>query len=227
MAVDWWVVIFSDAVRWTLSVGALAVAVLAGLWFLVGPMLRRRSLADVAWGVDGRHPPFQERLSSAVELLTSEEGPALRGSDELVAQLARQAARDAGSIQAEREISFRPARPRRRRPRRARRAGGAAGDLAGDDLAADAAGVAGQRRAGRGNVTANRRTQRRAGQAVAPRRRGLRHARRRQAARSSSTLTTHPSRRRCSEAATSPAATNARRGWPDWATRRTERDVSR
>jgi hypothetical protein len=109
MGVDYWVVIFSDAARWSMSLGALVATLLAGVWMIARPLARKRGLAAAARAVEGRHPQFMERLSSAVELLTSTDAPALRGSDELIAALARQAARDAEDLKPGREVSFRGA----------------------------------------------------------------------------------------------------------------------
>jgi hypothetical protein len=109
MGVDYWVVIFSNAARWAMSAAALAATLLAGLWMIARPLARRRGLAAAARAVEGRHPQFMERLSSTVELLTSTDSPALRGSDELIAALARQAACDAEALNPGREINFRGA----------------------------------------------------------------------------------------------------------------------
>ena len=106
MGVDYWIVIFSNAARWAMSAAALATTLLAGLWLIARPLARRRELAAAARAVESRHPQFRERLSSAVELLTSTDAPALRGSDELIAALARQASCDAEALNPGREISF-------------------------------------------------------------------------------------------------------------------------
>ena len=109
MGVDYWVVIFSNAARWSMSLAALGATLLAGLWLIARPLARRRGLTAAARAVEGRHPQFMERLSSTVELLTSTDAPVLRGSDELIAVLAGQAACDAEALIPGREISFRPA----------------------------------------------------------------------------------------------------------------------
>lgn len=109
MAVDFQVVIFSDAVRWAMSLAALGVTVLGGLWFIARPLARGRSLAGSAMAIERHRPKLQERLSSTIELLTSTDAPALRGSDELIAALARQAVVDAGGLSPAGEISFRGA----------------------------------------------------------------------------------------------------------------------
>ncbi len=109
MAIDYWVVIFSEAVRWAMSFAAGVATVLCGLWFIARPLARGRSLAGSAMAIERHHPQLQERLSSTIELLTSTDAPALRGSDELIAALARQAVTDAGALSPAGEISFRGA----------------------------------------------------------------------------------------------------------------------
>jgi hypothetical protein len=109
MGVDYWVVIFSNAARWSMSLAAFGATLLAGLWLIARPLARRRGLTAAARAVESRHPQFMERLSSTVELLTSTDAPALRGSDELIAVLAGQAACDAEALNPGREISFRGA----------------------------------------------------------------------------------------------------------------------
>ena len=109
MAVDYWVVIFSDAARWAMSLAAVGATAGGGLWFIAKPLARGRSLAGSAMAIEQHHPQLQERLSSTIELLTSTDAPALRGSDELIAALARQAVGDAEALSPAREISFRAA----------------------------------------------------------------------------------------------------------------------
>jgi len=109
MAVDYQVVIFSQSVRWAMSLAALGVTVLGGMWFIVRPLVRGRSMAGSAMAIEQHHPQLQERLSSTIELLTNTDAPALRGSDELIAALARQAVGDVGELSPASEISFRGA----------------------------------------------------------------------------------------------------------------------
>jgi len=110
MAVDWQIVIFSDAARWALSLSALAAAALAAGVLIVRPLARVSRPTSLARQIERRHPELRERLSSAVELLACDDPPGLRGSDELIAALARRASLDAAGLDARREVSFRPAR---------------------------------------------------------------------------------------------------------------------
>ena len=111
MAVDYWVVIFADWVRWTMSFSGLALVMATALWFLVRPLARSFSLTGIARVLETRHPELQERISSTVELLTSPDGPDLRGSDVLVAALAEEAVLDARDVRPAREIRLKKALP--------------------------------------------------------------------------------------------------------------------
>lgn len=111
MAIDYWVVIFSDWLRWTLSLSGLGLTILVALWFVVRPLARSFTLTGIARLIELRHPELQERISSTVELLTSEDGPEFRGSDALIAALADEAVLDAQAVRPSREVNFRAAFP--------------------------------------------------------------------------------------------------------------------
>lgn len=111
MAVDAATVIFSGTVRWLLSGAAFAVTGLAGWLFLARPLRRVISLAAVARRLEEHHPELEERLSSAVELLTSRDGPGVLGSQALIAQLVAEACVGARGLEPEREFTTRPVRP--------------------------------------------------------------------------------------------------------------------
>ncbi|MBI5722556.1 MAG: hypothetical protein HZA50_01250 [Planctomycetes bacterium] len=106
MALDAAVVIESAWPRWAMSLSALGLTLLTAILFVVLPLLKSRGLAWAARVIETRHPELQERLSSAVELLTSSDGPELKGSAALVAALAAQASGDAVSLRPAREISL-------------------------------------------------------------------------------------------------------------------------
>ena len=82
----------------------LPIAALAWGLFLYGatrvlrPAIRRWSLNNAARQVERALPGLQERMSSAVELLTTETQPAFRGSPALVAHLVDQAREHAAAI---------------------------------------------------------------------------------------------------------------------------------
>jgi hypothetical protein len=111
MAIDAGVVLFSDVVRWLLTLSALALTVASAVWFLILPLARTITLTGIARSVEERHPELQERLSSAVELLSSRDMPELRGSEALIAALAQEASRDAEHMRPRAEISLKAARP--------------------------------------------------------------------------------------------------------------------
>jgi len=111
MAVDYAVTIRADWPRWVLSILAVGAVALTLLWFLVRPLARSLTLAGIARAIETRHPELHERISSAIELLSSPDAPALRGSDALIAALAAEATRDARGVQIKREVTLRSVRP--------------------------------------------------------------------------------------------------------------------
>jgi len=110
MAVDASVTIFTIAPRVLLS-GCLLAGLLASIYlFLVRPLQRSFSLTGIARMIELRHPELEERLSSAVELLTTSDATELKGSAVLIAELANQASGQALTVDPRREFSFRAAR---------------------------------------------------------------------------------------------------------------------
>ncbi len=73
MAVDATVTLFSSTSRWILSLAGLAATLAAAWWFLLRPLSRRYTLEKMARILEVRHPELQERISTAVELLASDE----------------------------------------------------------------------------------------------------------------------------------------------------------
>lgn len=97
--------------RWAVSLSAMGLAVAAAGYLLVRPLARSFSLAGVARAIEIRHPELHERISSAVELLSSTDAPELRGSQSLIDSLARQACLDVSAVMPKREVSLRAAGP--------------------------------------------------------------------------------------------------------------------
>ena len=89
----------------------LAAAAAAAYFMLLRPLARSFTLAAIARVVEARHPELQERISSTVELLSTSDAPAIRGSESLIRALAAEASSDARSVRPRKEISFRRARP--------------------------------------------------------------------------------------------------------------------
>ncbi|MEI7436172.1 MAG: hypothetical protein WCL16_05130 [bacterium] len=87
---------------------ATAAAILR---FIVHPLARTFTLAGMARLIETRHPEMQERLSSIVELLTSDDAPESRGSAELIEALKQEAIRDALIVRPGDEISIRTVLP--------------------------------------------------------------------------------------------------------------------
>ena len=111
MLIDAGFTLYAAWPRWLLTVAAYAASAATAVWFVIRPLARSFTLAGAARLIEAHHPELQERISSAVELLTSHDVPALRGSDVLIAALTEEAVRDAGGVQPRHEISFRAARP--------------------------------------------------------------------------------------------------------------------
>ncbi|MBE3070825.1 MAG: hypothetical protein IMZ66_11380, partial [Planctomycetes bacterium] len=111
MAIDAGVMIFSQGARWALTLSALAATVAVAVWLLIMPLARTITLTGIARTIETRHPELQERLSSAVELLTSTDIPEIRGSEALIGALAAEATRDAGRVRPRAEFPLRRARP--------------------------------------------------------------------------------------------------------------------
>lgn len=111
MAVHRWAVFFSAWPRWCLSMSAVALTVLVAVVFLIRPLAKTFTLVWAARMIELRHPELHERISSAIELLTSREADSIRGSGALIAALAGEAALDARGVRPWQEVSLRPARP--------------------------------------------------------------------------------------------------------------------
>ncbi len=110
MAVDAGVTLFSVTVRYALTLAALALTLLAAGALFIRPLARSFTLDGIARAIESHHPELQERISSAVELLSSDDAPELRGSAALIAALVDEARGDVRTLAPRREITFRPAR---------------------------------------------------------------------------------------------------------------------
>jgi len=111
MAIDAGFTLFSQASRWALTLVAMAATAGVAVRFLVLPLAHTITLTGIARAIETRHPELQERLSSAVELLTSRDIPEVRGSEALISALADEATRDAARVQPRTEVPLRRARP--------------------------------------------------------------------------------------------------------------------
>jgi hypothetical protein len=111
MAVDATITLFSTTSRWVLSLAGLAVTLVAAWWFLVRPLSRRFTLTKMARILEIRHPELQERISTAVELLASEDPDSIRGSQELISAVVDSAVDDVATVDPKTE--FKPARSKK------------------------------------------------------------------------------------------------------------------
>jgi hypothetical protein len=111
MAVDATITLFSTTSRWILSLAGLAVTLVAAWWFLVRPLSKRFTLTKMARILEIRHPELQERISTAVELLASEDPDSIRGSQELISAVVDSAVDDVATVDPKTE--FKPARSKK------------------------------------------------------------------------------------------------------------------
>lgn len=111
MAVDALVVFASSWPRWVMSLTALGLTLWTAQRLWVRPMCNMPDLAGMARWIEIRHPELQERLSSAVELLSGSDTPELRGSEAMLAALRDEAVRDVAGIDPARDIPLRAVRP--------------------------------------------------------------------------------------------------------------------
>jgi hypothetical protein len=111
MAVDAAVTLFSTTARWVLSLAGLAATLVAAWWFLVRPLSRKFTLTHMARIIEVRHPELQERISTAVELLASDDPESIRGSAELISAVVDSAVVDVSAVDPKTE--FKPARSKK------------------------------------------------------------------------------------------------------------------
>ena len=111
MAIDAGFTLFSQTLRWVLTLSAFAITVAVAMWLLILPIAKTITLTGIARAIETRHPELQERLSSAVELLTSHDIPEIRGSETLIAALAVEASQDAIRVKPRTEVPLKAARP--------------------------------------------------------------------------------------------------------------------
>ena len=111
MAVDAAVTLFSTTARWVLSLAGLAATLVAAWWFLVRPLSRKFTLTHMARIIEVRHPELQERISTAVELLASDDPESIRGSAELISAVVDSAVIDVAEVDPKTE--FKPTRSKK------------------------------------------------------------------------------------------------------------------
>ncbi|MDC0312310.1 hypothetical protein OAM04_03720, partial [bacterium] len=108
MAIDATVTIFSNAARWALSLTGLAITLVAAWWFLVRPLSRKITMTSIARILEVRHPELQERISTAVELMSSDDPGSMKGSEELISAVVDSAVIDVEKVDPKTE--FKPAK---------------------------------------------------------------------------------------------------------------------
>lgn len=105
MAIDATITLFSSTVRWALSLTGLAITLVAAWWFLVRPLSRKLTLTHMARILEIRHPELQERISTAVELLSSDDPDSIKGSEELIEAVVDSAVVDVEAVDPKTEFA--------------------------------------------------------------------------------------------------------------------------
>ena len=108
MLIDASVTLFSSTSRWVFSLSGLGLTLVAAWWFLLRPLSRRFTLTQMARIIEIRHPELQERVSTAVELLSSNDPESIKGSEELIGAVVDSAIVDVEAVDPKTE--FKPAR---------------------------------------------------------------------------------------------------------------------
>ena len=97
--------------RWVLTIIAYSIWCGVTYWYLIRPLAHSFTITGMARLIESHHPELQERISSAVELLASNDLPSIRGSEVLIQALTTEAVQEAESLRPRKEISFRMALP--------------------------------------------------------------------------------------------------------------------
>ncbi len=105
MAIDATITLFSSTARWALSLTGLMVTLGAAWWFLLRPLSRKLTLTHMARILEIRHPELQERISTAVELLSSEDPDSIKGSEELIEAVVDSAVVDVEAVDPKTEFA--------------------------------------------------------------------------------------------------------------------------
>ena len=99
MVIDAVTLLFSEGIRWLLTLTAFSVIGVAIYWHLVRPLARKLSLSDIARIIESRNENLQdERISSAVEILGREFKKGQEFSPVLLHQLVADAEKDADVV---------------------------------------------------------------------------------------------------------------------------------
>jgi hypothetical protein len=111
IAIDASFVLYSQLIRFGLSLLGLSAVAWVAARHLVRPLLQPYSPAKIATLIEQRHPELEERLSTVVELLSMTETRE-RGSAQLVALITEAAEADARTVSPKREFTGRTIKPK-------------------------------------------------------------------------------------------------------------------
>lgn len=111
MAIDAAVVISADSVRWGLSLAGFIFVATAAWNALLRPLCHSLTPFRMARVLETRHPELQERISSALELMSLGGDAAAMGSRQLIEMLAADAKSDVAAVSPRQEFSGQTLRP--------------------------------------------------------------------------------------------------------------------
>ena len=93
------------------SLFVFGVLIWSVIRYLVKPLSRKITLAGVARLVEQRHPELQERISTAVQLLASEDPREMKGSEQLIQLVVNEAITDVSAVDPQTEFTRRTIKP--------------------------------------------------------------------------------------------------------------------
>lgn len=108
MALDACVSLMSPTVRWTALAGIILSTAIVVFLTLIRPLRKTIALTQTALQLESNHQEMQERITSAVQLLNSEDPWYLKGSQQLIEALTSQACQEAETVTPRKEISLKP-----------------------------------------------------------------------------------------------------------------------
>lgn len=111
MLLDWLVTPFDSRLRVVLTTIVLVAGAAAWLGWSLRPLLSRSPLPEIAGLVDAAVPQLEERWTTIADLSRTSDPAAMRGSDAMIGQVAREAERLEELVEPQRIVSGRGTRP--------------------------------------------------------------------------------------------------------------------
>ena len=111
MAIDCTTVIESNTLRWSLTGIGFATIIVAAYKTIYSPLQIEITLTDIARLIEINNPQLEERISSAIELVSEKDGYVNADSKLLISDLVRKARVDINSITPQNELTLKTATP--------------------------------------------------------------------------------------------------------------------